>query len=321
MFIMKAYSQDLRERVVRACDEGRLSHQQIAQLFHVSTAWIRRLLQRRRQTGSFAAKPPAGGPRPKLGPPQRRQLVALVAERPDATLAELRQRLGAFVHLSTIHRALQRCGLTVKKKVLHAAEHGRPDVKHKRACWRGRAAGIDPSRFVFLDEMGTHTAMTRLYGRAPRGERCVGRVPQAHWRTTTLLSAIRSDGLVTAWTFAGATGEAAFVTFIEAILVPTLRPGDLVVLDRLAAHRAAAVARSLRKAKAGVWYLPPYSPDFNPIEKSWAKVKAYLRKAEARSLEALVDAIAEALRAVTPEDCQHCFEACGYHATPVRKAL
>ena len=153
---MKAYSQDLRERVVRACDEGRGSRQQIAELFGVSTAWIRRLLQRRRETGSFAAKPHAGGPRPKLGANQRRQLLELVAEQPDATLAELRRDLCAFVHLSTLWRALDRDGLTFKKKVLQAAEQDRPDVRHKRATWRGRAAGIDPTRWVFLDERG-HT--------------------------------------------------------------------------------------------------------------------------------------------------------------------
>ncbi len=321
MYTMKTYSADLRERVVRACDDGQLRHEQIARLFDVSTAWIRRLLQRRRETGSFAAKPHAGGPRPKLTAWQRGQLVEQVAAQPDATLAELRERVGAFVHLSTIHRALDRFGLTLKKKVLHAAEQDRPDVRQKRATFRGRAAGIDPSRFVFLDEMGANTAMTRLYGRAPRGERAVGRVPQAHWKTTTLLSAIRSDGVVTAWTFAGATDEAAFVTFVREVLVPALRLGDLVVLDNLKAHRASAVARILRQAGAGVWYLPPYSPDFNPIEKIWAKVKARLRKAEARTPETLLDAIAEALAAVTPEECQHCFVACGYHATPVRKAL
>src|SRR4051812_5020360 len=194
MCTMKTYSADLRERVVRACDDGQLSHEQIAHLFHVSTAWIRRLLQRRRETGSFAAKPHAGGPRPKLTAWQRGQLVQQVAAQPDATLAELRERVGAFVHLSTIHRALDRFGLTLKKKVLHAAEQDRPDVRHKRAIFRGRAAGIDPSRFVFLDEMGAHTALTRLYGRAPRGQRARGRGPQAPGETTPRVSAVRARG-------------------------------------------------------------------------------------------------------------------------------
>ncbi len=113
---MKAYSQDLRERVVRACDEGRLGRQQIADLFRVSVAWVRRLLQRRRQTGSFAALPHAGGPQPKLDDERRGRLLMLVAQQPDATLAELRDRLATPVHLSTVARALTRLGLTVKKK-------------------------------------------------------------------------------------------------------------------------------------------------------------------------------------------------------------
>lgn len=174
---------------------------------------------------------------------------------------------------------------------------------------------------MFLDETGTHTALTRLYGRAPRGERLVGRVPQGHWRMTTLISAIRHDGVAASVVFEGATDEATFVGFIKQVLIPVLRPGDIVVLDNLAAHRVAAVARAIRQAKAGVWYLPPYSPDFNPIEKIWAKVKAYLRQAEARTTETLWETIGAALRNVTAQDCQHCFESCGYHATPECKPL
>jgi transposase len=204
---------------------------------------------------------------------------------------------------------------------MHAAEQERPDVRHKRATFRGRAARVDSDRFVFLDEMGAHTALARLYGRAPRGERLVGRVPQAHWEMTTLVSAVRRGGVVASLVFPGATDEAAFRTYLERVLVPALRPGDLVVLDNLAAHRVGAVARAIRKAGAGVWYLPPYSPDFNPIEKVWAKVKALLRKVAARTTEALWDAIGQALQAVTAQDCHGCFESCGYHATPACKTL
>jgi len=174
---------------------------------------------------------------------------------------------------------------------------------------------------VFLDETGAHTSLTRLYGRAPRGVRCVDAVPQGTWETTTLVSAIRHDGVVAALTFAGATDEAAFRTYLDQILIPALRPGDIVVLDNLAVHRRPAVARALRKAGAGVWYLPPYSPDYNPIEKIWAKVKALLRQAGARTTEALWEAIAQALRAVTAQDCQNSFAHCGYPATPVCKTL
>jgi len=194
-------------------------------------------------------------------------------------------------------------------------------VRRKRAAWRTRTAGIDSGRFVFLDEVGAHTALTRLYGRAARGERVVDSVPHDAWQTTTLISAIRHQGVAASLVFPGATDAAAFQTYVEQVLVPVLRPGDIVVLDNLQAHKGKAVARAIRKVGAGVWYLPPYSPDFNPIEKIWAKVKAWLRKAEARTTEALWDAMAQALQAVTAQDCQNSFAHCGYPATPVCELL
>lgn len=174
---------------------------------------------------------------------------------------------------------------------------------------------MDPDRFVFLDEVGAHTALTRLYGRAPRGARLVDAVPHAHWRTTTLIAAIRRSGVLAPLVFEGATDETAFRAYVERVLVPVLRPGDIVVLDNLAAHRVGWVARRLRRAGAGVWYLPPYSPDYNPIEKVWAKVKAYLRRAKARATEALWRALGEALDQVTAADCRNSFTHCGYPAT------
>ena len=170
---------------------------------------------------------------------------------------------------------------------------------------------------MFLDEVGAHTALTPLYGRAARGERVVGSVPYDAWQTTTLVSAIRQHGVAASLVFPGATDAAAFQTYVEDVLVPVLRPGDIVVLDNLTAHKGKAVARAIRKAGAGVWYLPPYSPDFNPIEKVWAKVKTCLRKAAARTTEQLWDAIARALQTVTAQDCQNSFAHCGYSATPV----
>jgi transposase len=168
---------------------------------------------------------------------------------------------------------------------------------------------------VFLDEVGAHTALTRLYGRAPRGQRLVDAVPQGSWEMTTLVSAIRRDGVAGSLLFAGATDECAFRTYIEQVLIPALRPGDIVVLDNLSVHRAGWVARALRRAGVGVWYLPPYSPDYNPIEKIWAKVKAFLRQAKARTTAAVWDAFAQALATVTAEDCRNSFAHCGYPAT------
>lgn len=174
---------------------------------------------------------------------------------------------------------------------------------------------------MFVDETGADTALTRLYGRAPRGQRLVGAVPQGHWKTTTLVSAIRRDGVVASLAFEGAMDGPTFQAYVERVLVPALRPGDIVVLDRLAAHRGPRVARAIRKAGAGVWYLPPYSPDLNPIEQVWSKVKGWLRRAAARTTEALWEAMGQALGAVTAQDCQNGFAHCGYHATPICEAL
>jgi transposase len=163
--------------------------------------------------------------------------------------------------------------------------------------------------------------MGRLYGRARRGERVIGRVPRSHWQATTLVAGIRADGLLAPFAFTGAMDAATFAAYVEQVLVPCLRPGDLVVLDRLAAHRARAVARAVRRAGAGVWDLPPYSPDYNPIEHVWSKVKGALRTAAARTQDALWAALREAVGAVTPRDCRHSFAHCGYYATPVCNAL
>src|SRR5207249_2149398 len=149
----------------------------------------------------------------------------------------------------------------------------------------------------------------------------VDSVPQGDWETTTLISAIREEGVVASLVFEGATDAQAFQTYVEQLLVPALRPGDIVVLDRLAVHRQPAVARAIRKAGAGVWYLPPYSPDLNPIEKTWAKVKAWLRKAAARTTEALWQAIGQALQTVTAQDCQNSFALRLPCYTRVRNAL
>jgi transposase len=318
---MRPYSQDLRERVVNAIDEGRGTRQQIADLFGVSTAWIRRRLQRRRETGSFTAKPHGGGTPLKLTPQHSDRLLVLVTEQPDATLAELRDRLGAAVHLSTVARALARLRLTFKKKVLHAAEQDRPDVQHKRATFRGRAAAIDPSRFVFLDETGVNTSMDRRHGRAPRGQRLVDKVPLAHWQMTPLVAGVRGDAVVAPFALTGAMDGLTFESYVEQILVPSLRPGDIVVLDRLQAHRGRAVGRAIRKSGAGVWYLPPYSPDYNPIENIWAKVKSILRQTAARTQDALWEGLRQAVAAVTAQDCLNTFAHCGYHATPMCEAL
>jgi transposase len=165
---------------------------------------------------------------------------------------------------------------------------------------------------VFIDETGTSTNMARLRGRAPRGERLVGKVPQGHWKTTTFVAALRSTVLIAPGVIDGPMNGNAFLAYVEQVLVPSLKPGDIVVMDNLSAHKVPGVRQAIEAAGAGLLYLPPYSPDFNPIEQLFAKLKALLRKAGERSVAGLWNRIAHLLEAFTPEECANYFRNVGY---------
>lgn len=154
--------------------------------------------------------------------------------------------------------------------------------------------------------------MARMYGRAPRGERCRAAVPHGHWKTTTFVGALRLSGVTAPMTLDGAMQGAAFLAYVEQVLIPTLRPGDIVVMDNLPAHKPPAIREALERAGAELRFLPPYSPDFNPIELAFSKIKAHLKKAAARTLADLWIAIRDAINAVSPQDCRSFFAATGY---------
>lgn len=171
---------------------------------------------------------------------------------------------------------------------------------------------LDLNRLVFIDEAGAKTNMTRLYGRAEKGERVVDLAPHGHWCTTTMISSIRLNGSTACMAVDGSTTGDVFRAYAEHVLVPSLRPGDIVVLDNLASHKDQAALEMIRQAGAEVRFLPPYSPDLNPIEKMWSKIKQILRSIKARTQEALLSAIAAALECVSPEDALGWFASCGY---------
>lgn len=173
---------------------------------------------------------------------------------------------------------------------------------------------VAPDRFVFLDESGAKTNMTRRYGRAPVGERCNFFNAHGHWRTTTMISAIRRGEVVVEATqlIDGPMNAATFLAYVEACLVPALRPGEIVVMDNLGSHKVAGVVEAIERAGASVWWLPPYSPDLNPIEKLWSKIKSWLRRSAADTLAGLARAAGEAFRDVTPVECDNYFVAAGY---------
>jgi transposase len=179
---------------------------------------------------------------------------------------------------------------------------------------------LTPERLVFIDETWASTAMARRYGRARRGARVVGAVPHGHWKTTTVIAALRHDGLSTPCVFDGAINGARFLAYVEQVLTPTLRPGDVVVLDNLGAHKVKGVRAAIEATGTHLLYLPPYSPDLNPIEQAFAKLKALLRSAAARSVDVLWHTIGQLLDAFSPTECAHYLAHAGY-VPPHREGL
>jgi transposase len=309
---MRPYSMDLREHIVAAIDRGEHSLRQIARLFSVDLSFLVRLLQRRRATGSVQPKPHGGGPTPKLDAAAVRRLLALVREQPDATLTELRDRLGIPCHIATIGRVLRRHGITRKKKTLHAQERDRPEVQAQRVAFTEKLAAVSPEHLVFVDEFGATTAMTRRYGWAPAGERVAGAAPGA-WKNVTLIVGLRPTEVVAPFMFEGATDGAAFGTYVPGVLVPELQPGDVVVWDNLQPHKNAQVIAAVEAAGARVEPLPVYSPDLTPVEELGSKVKGFLRSVGARTTQTVMAALGTALGQIAPGDIRGWFQdRCAY---------
>jgi transposase len=298
---MTPYSPDLRQRIVETTlrRDGTLS--QIAERFLVSVSFVTRLLQLHRTTGSVEPRPQGGGHPAVLTPEDLQRLRELIRDRPDATLAECRRHLGCSCSLATISRALSRLGLPRKKKVPRAAEQGRPEVREQRRAFCEALAGVDPRRLVFVDECGANTAMTRTYGRAPVGQRVYARTP-GRWESITLTSGLRLSGVTATLAFPGATNTDLFETYVEEVLVPQLKPGDVVIWDNLKPHKLEEAIETVEEAGARVVPLPPWSPDLTPIEEMVSKVKGAMKSAAARTTEAVYAAFASALHDVTPED-------------------
>jgi len=200
----------------------------------------------------------------------------------------------------------------VQKKTGHASEQQRPDILAKRQDWFDGQLDLDPDRLIFIDETGASTKMARLRGWSAKGQRCRAAVPHGHWKTTTFTAGLRMDGLTAPMLLDGPMHGRAFRAYVAQVLVPELRPGDIVIMDNLPAHKVAGVRETIEAAGARLLYLPPYSPDFNPIEMAFSKLKALLRKTAARTVDDLWDAVAQSLDAFTPRECANYFAASGY---------
>lgn len=298
---MRPLSNDLRERILAAVDNREGSRRELATRFAVNPSTITRLLQLRRQTGSAEPRPHAGGKSPTLDRDGLERLRQLVGEDPDATLEQLRGRLGIAGSLMMVWRGLKALGITRKKKTVRAAERDRPEVRAKRRAFLRKIEPIEPKRLVFVDETGVTTAMTPAYGRAPRGERVESEAP-ASWESVTVVAAMGLGGVLAPLAFPGSINAATFEAYVEQVLVPTLRRGDVVVFDNLSSHLGPSVFEAIEGAGASVLPLPPYSPDLTPIEEMFSKFKEFLRRVGARAKEHLYGAIGEGLREISVED-------------------
>src|SRR5947209_7862759 len=309
---MRPYSTDLRERIVATVERGEQSIRQIARLFSVSLSCVVRLLQHQRRTGSVQPKPHAGVPPRQLDAAAEARLLELVTAQPDATLAELRDRLGIRCSLMTIARVLQRHQITRKKKTLHAQEQKSPRVQARRRAFQKKLAAVDPNHLVFVDESGANTGMTRSHGRAPRGERVQATAPGA-WQNVTLITGMRTSGVVAPMALPGAVDGVTFQTYVQQALVPELQEGDVVVMDNLQPHKNPAVITAIEAVGARVAPLPVYRPDLTPIEEMFSKTKSYLRTVAARTTDTVITAMGEALDRVTQSDILGWFhDRCAY---------
>jgi transposase len=312
---MDAYSQDLRDRVLRALERGDRPTA-IADRFEVSRVWVYQVRNRLTQTGQRGSLPIGGHRRSRLAGMEP-TLRAWLKETGDLTLAELCARLAAHgiaIKVPALWHQLDKWKLTLKK-TLHASEQERADVQAARREWQAAQPTLDITKLVFLDETGASTNMARRYGRAPRGERCIGSVPHGHWHTTTFVAGLRHDDITAPMVADGTMTGALFLKYVQEFLCPTLHPGDIVIADNLRSHKVAGVKEAVEAMGAHIRYLPPYSPDLNPIEKLFAKLKALLRKAATRTVDALWTEIGRLLDRFTPDECARYFASSGYVKT------
>ena len=309
----KPYSDDLRERVVAAIEAGH-TREEVAELYNMALSTVGGFIKRKRETGSVSPDK-FGGYKTFSLEPHTYLVEELVAEQLDSTLAELQSRLAkekVEVSQSGISRFLHHINLTFKKKSVHAAEQDRPDVAAARKALRKEQLTLDPKQLVFIDETAATTKMTRLYGRAPQGKRLVDKVPHGHWKTTTFICGLRYDGVTAPFVLDGPMDGPHFLAYVEQILAPTLKKGQIVFLDNVSTHKVDGVEEAIEARGARAVFLPAYSPDLNPIEQLFARLKSFLRKMKARTVETLWRAISSFLKEVSKDECKAYLANAGY---------
>ncbi len=274
--------------------------------------WVKRFLG----TGEIFPAPTGGDRRSGRIEAQGDYLLGLIRRQPDITLPEIRERLiancGETFSTSVLWRFFDRHEITFKKKTAHAEEQQRADVLEKRQEWFDGQLDLDPAKLVFIDETWASTNMARKCGRRRRGRRLRVGIPHGHYKTITLVAGLRLSGLVAQKAFDKPMNAATFEDWVETCLVPTLLPGDIVGMDNLSSHKGPRVEELIKAAGAELRYLPPYSPNMNPIEKAYSKLKAHLRKIAERTVAGLLNALEVCADIFKPSECVNYFASCGY---------
>ena len=316
----KPYSEDLRRSVVQAIEAGH-TYEETAELCGVSVSSISRFLSRWRRRGSVKAEK-FGGYKGYALERHRSRIARWVDAQPDTrwpnSKCEWRRR--SWRSVKPRSSASFVIWASALKKSLHAAEQDRPDVAAARRAWFKMQTRLDPRRLVFIDETAASTNMTRRYGRGARGERLVCKVPHGHWKTSTFVAGLRHNRVTAPFLLDGPMNGPTFLAYVQQILAPTLKPGDIVIMDNVGVHKVAGVREAIETRGAMLLYLPPYSPDLNPIEQFFSKLKAVLRKAAARSIESLWAVIGSCLADFSPRECAAYLTNAGY-GQPYRKML
>lgn len=313
---MQAYSNDLRRKLIEAYQKKEGSLRKLAKRFAVSFSFVWRLIKRFRKSGRVAPKPHGGGLKPKLDHVDLIILREVSDANKDATLAELSdlffQRTGIRVSGSTIAQKLKRLRISRKKKTLHATERDTPGVKKEREEFQQDRANMPVEKLIIIDESGINIGMVRTYGRAPIGTRVEGDKPYNTGSNISLVGALELSGITAIMMVEGAVAGVAFETFLEKRLAPTLRPGDIVLMDNVKTHKGKRVEEIICSTGAQLRYLPRYSPDLSPLENCWSKLKELLRKTAARTVDTLEEGVKNAVDKITEKDIKGWFKHCGY---------
>jgi transposase len=309
----KPYSIDLREKIVEAYENKEGSMRKLAKRFKVSKNCVAELLKRVKQTGQVAPKPHGGGRSPAVQAIGKTFLKELIKNQPDLILDEILDEYNEYfeqVSRSTIDRTLTQLKLTRKKKSLFDPRKNTPQNKQKRKYYQINIAPFEAKDLIFIDETGSVRNMTRRYARSPKNQRAYCENSLTKGTRVSTIGALGMKGLLTAFCYKGTFNGFLFGFFVKEYLVPVLTRSNVVILDNAKSHYDEDAIAMIEATGAGVVFLPPYSPELNPIENIWSKVKNYIKKNVISTTEELYQVIAEALETITSVDAQNCFRHC-----------